>query len=179
MIDQMKMVLTVMEINQDEVANNLTEMDHATLADVLHQDQAMAIEIKTDTDQELMTVAQVQDTTDQMMIMDRKMVNAEINLVVVHSLAVNMIVMETDTGREIVSQETLMIELAQVIGIVTRTDTDQELVIEEEPIHMVDMTTIEAINREEDRTQIAIMVDRLIEATDSDLAQILKIMIGP
>lgn len=43
MIDQMKMVLTVMEINQDEVANNLTEMDHATLADALHQDQAMAI----------------------------------------------------------------------------------------------------------------------------------------
>lgn len=39
--------------------------------------------------------------------------------------------------------------------------------------------TIEAINKEEDQTQRAIMVNRAIATTDLDLAQIMEIVIDP
>lgn len=78
-----------------------------------------------------MTFDQDQDMIGQMMAMDQEMVNEETSLGEVHNLVVNMIVMETDTSQMNVSQDLLMIELAQAIEIVTRTDTDQDLMIEE------------------------------------------------
>lgn len=74
---------------------------------------------------------QDQDMIGQMMAMGQEMINVEINLDEAHNLVVSMIVMGTDTDQVIVYQDLLMIELAQLIEIVTKTDTDQDLEIEE------------------------------------------------